>query len=202
MVGSSCYNFDGRSGEHSPAHAVVPMTNDPDERLDFGPGGYLPRRAAQRARKIVLREQMGLGWPLAAIAAALLVGLVGAVFLLTRSEAPAPPFVPVGPVDVARPAGAVVVPDATGSDLLVVRAGGALRVFEAPGVPVVYCPASRRLEAPGLVWNLRGRLVGGDGRSLRPLASLQHDGGLYVDPGSAGPVPEPDRAGETPACVD
>lgn len=178
------------------------MTSGPDERPDFGPGGYLPRRAAQRARKIVLREQMGIGWPLAAVAAAVVVAAVGVTFLLTRSQPPGPPFAAVGPLDVADPAGvAVVQVDDPSTELLVVRAGGGVRVFEAPDATVVYCPDSRRLEAPGVVWNLRGRLVGGEGQSLRPLATRIHEGQLYVDPGSAGPPPPPAPAGETPACA-
>lgn len=179
------------------------MKSDPDERLDFGPRGYLPRRAAQRARKIVLREQMGLGWPIAAVAAAVVVALVGVVFLVTRSAPPGPPFVAVGPIAAAAPGGIATVPlDGAAHDVLVVRAGAGLQVYAAPDEPVVYCRRSRRLEAPGLVWNLRGRLVGGDGASLRPLASRLHDGLLYVDPGPAATAPEPELAGETPACAD
>ncbi|HUG87123.1 MAG TPA: hypothetical protein VMM13_21320, partial [Euzebya sp.] len=43
------------------------------QQPEFGPGGYLPARAAQRARKIVLREQMGLHWAVAAVVAGLLI---------------------------------------------------------------------------------------------------------------------------------
>ncbi|HVL99055.1 MAG TPA: hypothetical protein VM324_07170 [Egibacteraceae bacterium] len=178
------------------------MTSEPEQGLDFGPRGYLPRRAAQRARKIVLREQMGLGWPLAAVAAAVLVAVVGAVFLLTRATPPAPPFVPVAPIDAVDPAGATAF-DVAGApfDVLVVRIGGGLRTFAAPEEPVVYCTASRRLESPERVWNLRGRLVGGEGESLRVLTALLHEGVVYVDPSPAA-APPPVPAGETPGCVD
>lgn len=182
------------------------MTHDPEQRPDFGPGGYLPRRAAQRARKIVLREQMGMGWPIAAVTAAVVVALVGAVFLFTatRGAPPGPPFVPVAPLTAvgADGAGTFALDGAGGGvdGVLVVRAGG-LRTYAAPGVDVTYCAASRRLEAPGRVWNLRGRLVGGDGQSLRPLPTRLHDGQVYVDPAAAGPAPEPSPAGETPACA-
>lgn len=177
------------------------MTSDPDERLDFGPRGYLPRRAAQRARKIVLREQMGLGWPVAAVAAAVVVALVGAIFLLTRSAPPGPPFVAVAPIDAVEP-GAVATFSLEGTphDVLVVRAGGGLQAFAGRTDAVVYCRESRRLEAPGRVWDLRGRLVGGDGESLRPLASRLHAGQLYVDPTSATAPAPPEPAGETPTC--
>ncbi|MEX0658920.1 MAG: hypothetical protein WD080_07275 [Egibacteraceae bacterium] len=182
------------------------MTHDPEQRPDFGPGGYLPRRAAQRARKIVLREQMGMGWPIAAVAAAVVVALVGAVFLFTatRGGPPGPPFVPVAPLTAADPDGAATfaLDGAVGGvdAVLVVRAGG-LRTYAAPGVAVTYCAASRRLETADRVWNLRGRLVGGDGDSLRPLATRLHDGQVYVDPTAPGPAPAPAPAGETPTCA-
>lgn len=178
------------------------MTNEPDERPDFGPGGYLPRRAAQRARKIILRERMGLGWPVAAVAAAVVLAVVGAVFLLTRTVAPGPPFLRVGELAEVDQGGVTLVEHAGAPQaLLVVRVGGGVGVFEAPGEPVVYCPESRRLEAPGAVWNLRGRLVGGDGDSLRPLSSQVHDGILYVDPAPMTPAPPPVPQGETPVCA-
>lgn len=183
------------------------MTHDPEQRPDFGPAGYLPRRAAQRARKIVLREQMGMGWPIAAVTAAVVVALVGAVFLFTatRSGPPGPPFVPVAALTAvdADSAGTFALDGGAGAvdEVLVVRAGG-VRTYAAPDGEVTYCTASRRLEAPGRVWNLRGRLVGGEGASLRPLPTRLHEGQVYVDPASAGPAPEPSAAGETPACVD
>jgi hypothetical protein len=66
---------------------------------------------------------------------------------------------------------------------------------------VRYCPASRRLEAPGRVWNLRGRLVGGNGTSLRPVPSRVHDGTVYVDPAVPTTAPAPADHGETPVCA-
>nr|MBA2530088.1 adenosylcobinamide-GDP ribazoletransferase [Euzebyales bacterium] len=62
---------------------------------DYGPRGYLPERAAKRARKIVLREQMGPAWPLAAVAAALLVGATGLWYLVTAGRPPGPPYTPL-----------------------------------------------------------------------------------------------------------
>lgn len=178
------------------------MTNDADERPDFGPGGYLPRRAAQRARKIILRERMGLGWPVAAVLAAVVLAVVGVVFLFTRSAAPGPPFVAVVAIEEVEAGGVTrLEPAGVPMPLLVVRVGGGVGVFEAPGEPVVYCPASRRLEAPGAVWNLRGRLVGGDGSSLRPLTSRVHAGVLYVHPHRTTAAPAPAPEGETPRCA-
>lgn len=178
------------------------MTSGTDERPDFGPGGYLPRRAAQRARKIVLREQMGLGWPIAAVAAAVVLAIVALVFVLARSGPPGPPFLALAPLDEAE-AGAATAVDLPGAplELLVVRAGGAVRAYEAPADPVTYCRQSRRLEAPAAVWTLRGRLVGGAGESLRPVPTRIHDGVVYVDPTASMPPPSPAPAGETPVCV-
>lgn len=178
------------------------MTSQTDDRPDFGPRGYLPQRAAQRARKIVLREQMGLGWPLAAATAAVVVAAVGAVFLLTRDEPPAPPYTPAVPLEQVDPRGAAVVDVAGIGDVLVVRAGGGVQVFGAPERDAVYCPASGRLEAPGAVWNLNGRRVGGDGPSLQPVPTDVHGGTVYVDPTRRPPPPSPLPAGEQPACVE
>src|SRR5690606_17036265 len=58
------------------------------ERPDFGPSGYLPPRAARRARKIMLREPLGLQWAVAAVVAGLLVLLAGAGYLLWQSRPP------------------------------------------------------------------------------------------------------------------
>ncbi|HVM13385.1 MAG TPA: hypothetical protein VM287_03545 [Egibacteraceae bacterium] len=178
------------------------MTSGTDERPDFGPGGYLPRRAAQRARKIVLREQMGLGWPIAAVTAAVVLAIVALVFVLTRSGPPGPPFLALASLDQTE-AGGVTAVDLPGAprEVLVVRAGGAVRAYEAPGRPVTYCRRSRRLEAPGAVWTLRGRLVGGGRESLRPVPTRIHDGVIYVDPTASMPAPPPAPAGETPVCV-
>ena len=177
------------------------MTNERDEP-DFGPGGYLPRRAAQRARKIVLREQMSLGWPLAAVAAGVLLVAVGVAFTLARSSPPGPPFTALGALDAVEPGTVALLDSAEApTSVLVVRAGGGVRVFAAPQETVVYCEDSRRLEAPGVVWDLRGRLVGGNGSSLQPLAFQVHDGDLYVDPTSNPAAPPPAPRGETPSCV-
>jgi hypothetical protein len=165
---------------------------------EYGPRGYLPERAAKRARKIILREQMGVGWPVAALGAAVLVALTGVAYVLLVARAPGPPFQAVGRLD-AVAAGSAGVLDG----VLVVRAGGALRTFVAPDDPVEYCRATRRLEAAdGRVWERTGRLVGGDGSSLQPLVSRVHDGVVYVDrerrPPPLPPAPAPDVV---PACA-
>ncbi|MBW3601967.1 MAG: hypothetical protein KY434_04605 [Actinobacteria bacterium] len=147
----------------------------------YGPGGYLPDRAARRARKIVLRSRMGLGWPVAALLAAALVAAAGAVFLATRAGPPGPPLVPVAPVDAVDPRGASVLRAPDGRRVLVVRAGGGVRAFAAPEAAVAWCPASGRLESARSVWDSGGSLLGGPGRSLRPLPAQVFAGRLYVD---------------------
>jgi hypothetical protein len=168
---------------------------------DYGPRGFLPERAARRARKIVLREQMGIGWPLAALGAAVLVATVGITFLL-RSDAPDPPFRVATSLAAVAPSSAELVTESlSGEELLVVRAGGEVRVFTPPPEGVVWCGSTGRLEsAAGEVWTLDGILVGGSGVSLRALPSAVHDGQLYVDPTDPEPAPPVDLRDETPGC--
>lgn len=169
------------------------------ERGEFGPSGYLPQRAANRARKIVLRERMALSWPVAALAAGLVVLGAGAVFLLSGG-APDEPFTPVIPFH-DLPQGATAVAEADGVDVLAVRAPGAVRAFLAPDQPVTWCADTNHLEgARGAVWQLDGRRVGGTAASLRPLPVELHDGTLYAAPTRARePEPPADR-GEEPGC--
>ena len=148
---------------------------------EYGPSGYLPPKAAKRARKIILREQMGWGWPLAAVAAALVVVVAGMLFLRGVTRTPAEPFVPLGTVTDVEPGGAAVM---TAQDIpfVVVRAGGGVRVFAAQHPATVWCPRSQRLESPDSTWRLDGARTFGSGESLRPVDSVVFDGLLYVDP--------------------
>lgn len=167
---------------------------------DAGPRGYLPPKAARRARKIVLREPMGLGWPVAAVVAMVVLVGVAVAFVVLRTGPPAAPFVAVGPV-AAVPQGSAGVLDGAGTDVLVVRAGGRFRVFAAPGGAPAYCDASRRLEAPdGAVWTLDGAAAGRGAASLTPLPSAVHDGTVYVDPTAPGAA-LPAAGDESPACT-
>lgn len=172
------------------------MTRTPD----FGPGGYLPERAAKRARKIVLREQMGMGWPLAAAFAALVVAAAGIWYVVWASRPPAPPFTPVTTIEQVPAGGAEAFEGPAGRPpVLVLRAGGPVRAFaDADGVR--WCAQSRRLETGGAVWTPDGRLVGGVGDSLQPLRSTVFDGTVYVDAVTVLPRPAPDPRDETPAC--
>ncbi len=176
------------------------MDTQETEHTDYGPGGYLPDRAARRARKIVLREQMGIGWPSAAVLAALVVAIAGVAGVLRLFEPPAVPFSPIAEITDVAPNGAQVV-SAGRQQLLVVRGGGPVRVFDVPEGGISWCRASGRLQGPdGRVWSRDGRLVGGQGRSLRPRPSVVHEGTLYVNTSSGLPRPPEQDWGETPAC--
>jgi hypothetical protein len=171
------------------------------ERPDFGPSGYLPPRAAKRARKIMLREPMGLQWAIAAVIAGVLVLIAGSVLVLARSGPPGPPFTDAGAVANVDPTGAALVP-VDGDRVLVLRGAGGVTVFADPARPVAWCTASGHLEADdGTVWEPSGRLIGGQGESLARLPAEVHTGVLYVDPTAEGQrrAAQP-SVGATPAC--
>lgn len=171
----------------------------PDDQAEFGPSGYLPARAAQRARKIVLREQMGLHWPIAAVIAGVLILLVTIPFVLATQGPPGPPSVAIGPLDAIDPSGDRLV-SAAGTPVLVVRAGGVLRAFVAPPADASWCPGSRRIEDPaGRVWTAEGRLIAGDGASLDRGGAKAHEGTLFVDP-TPTPGLDPIIGDAVPAC--
>lgn len=155
------------------------MTSDPP---DYGPRGYLPPRAAKRARKIILREPMGLQWALAAVVAGVVVLAAGGVLLL-RSAPPGPPFVAVGGIEQIGPRGVGVLALDDARDVLVLRGAGGVTVFAAPTVRVAWCvERSRLIAATGeAAWEPDGRLVGGVGDSLARLPSRVHAGVIYVD---------------------
>lgn len=199
-----------RSTQSAPPRGSATVAAGPDP-AEYGPRGYLPDKAARRARKIVLRAPMGLQWPVAAAATAVVVAIVGVVYLVTTSGAPGAPFVPAGALEDVDPRGAAVLelpdPSATGDhaervgEVLVVRGGGGLAAFAAPPGGAEWCDDSRRLEGGSRVWTAEGRLVGGDGASLRPLSSRVHAGTLYIDPTSPRPAFPPAVRGETPVCT-
>ena len=168
----------------------------------YGPGGYLPERAARRARKIVLRERMGLGWPLAALGTA--VGLIASAvaFVVLRSGGPGPPFEEVAALAGIDPRGGAVVDTSAGA-AFVLRAGGRVRAFALPvgAVTATWCAASSRIEDPdGRVWTAEGVLVGGEGASLAPLPARVHEATVYVDPTTPAHPPAPRQREESPTC--
>ncbi len=174
------------------------MTPDPP---DYGPRGYLPPRAARRARKIVLREPMGLQWALAAVVAGLVVLAAGGLLLL-RTGPPGPPFVAVGEIAQVDPRGVGVLPLDDGRDVLVLRGAGGVTVFAAPAAQVEWCAERSHLIATTgqAAWEPDGRLVGGAGDSLARLPSQVHDGELYVDAQADGERLRP-TSGEPTTCA-
>ena len=176
--------------------------SDEASQPEFGPGGYLPPRAAKRARKIVLREQMGTGWPLAAVLAAVLVAVAGGAYLYTSTRAPAAPFVAMGPLTQVEPGSAAsVTSDAAGGvEALVVRAGGTVRAFRAEPGDIAWCPESGRIENAQAAWTPEGRAVHGEAQSLRPLRSVVYDGVVYVDTTTSLPRPPAAPGGAPPVC--
>lgn len=166
----------------------------------FGPAGYVPPRAAARARKIVLREQMGLQWTIAAVVAGVLILAITVPLVLSSSGPPGPPSVDAGPLSQVDARGDGVV-DVDGAPVLVVRGGGVLAAFLDAPQDARYCAASRRIEAPdGRVWSLQGRLLGGSGASLARVPATAYDGRLFVDP-TAPEVLAPSSGEVAPACA-
>jgi hypothetical protein len=168
----------------------------PPRDPEFGPRGYLPERAAKRARKIVLRAPLGLQWIVASALAGVVVVVAGVLLLTRGGGAPDPPFVEVGPV--TEVAGNVVWSEE--HQVLLVGLGGRVRALEAPS-EVSYCPASRRLESPdGEVWALTGRGTGGV-PSLAEHPTVTSGGVLYLDPTVTSPPPAPTSDPVEPGCV-
>jgi hypothetical protein len=175
----------------------TPRSEDgPDDAAapGFGPRGYLPDRAARRARKIVLRAPLGLQWVVAALIAGLVVLIAGLLVLDRAGSPPGPPWESLGVVE--------DLPMSSwdpGTGILVVHVGGRVRAFEAPE-GTAYCAPSNRLEHPdGRVWALTGRAHAGS-TSLRPVATLTVSGVAYLDPTAVGPPLDPLGAPAVPAC--
>ena len=165
-----------------------------DEAPAFGPSGYLPDRAARRARKIVLRAPLGLQWVVASLVAGAVVLVAGLLLLGGRADTPGAPWEPLGAVE-DLPESAY---DA-GSGLLVVHVAGRVRAFDAPE-GITYCAPSNRLEHPdGRVWALTGRGLAGTA-SLAPAPTLTVGGIAHLDPTTLGTPPESVEDPAEPAC--
>jgi hypothetical protein len=176
-----------------PGAGTVPLVSEPD-RPEFGPSGYLPPRAAQRARKIVLRAPLGLQWVVGSLVVGVVVVGAGLLWLM-GDDVPDEPWVAVGAV---ADVGTTAEPD--GLDVLLVG-NGRIRAFaDAVERGAAYCPDSRRLEsAGGEVWSLTGRGLGGT-PSLHEHPTRVHDGILYVDPTHTMETPAPSPEAVEPAC--
>jgi hypothetical protein len=169
----------------------LPSSDPRPPRPGRDPGGrvaYLPPRAA-RARKLILRSQLGRGWIVASALFGLVILAAGALFL-TRGGHPGPPWARVAPLssvpagtvtEVAGPAGQVVVVD---------RRGGELRAFLAPPGPCPARAAGSGFARPcaGQRWDRAGAPASNrrDGQEapppLRRVPALFAGGDLYVNP--------------------
>lgn len=173
-------------------HSKAPQGTD---RPDFGPRGYLPRNAARRARKIVLRAPLGLQWIVATAAAGAVVLVAGLLFLRSAGIPPEGPFVAVGSVADIGDATLLDSPPA-----LLVGASRGVRAFRTGDQQPRWCPVSGRLEsASGRVWSLTGRALDG-GASLAGYPVVVHDGVTYLDPTGTVPPPSATQRDIAPAC--
>ncbi|HEX2029465.1 MAG TPA: hypothetical protein VHF25_15865 [Nitriliruptorales bacterium] len=168
---------------------------DPDP--EYGPSGYLPERAAKRARKIVLRAPLGLQWVVASAAVGIVLLVVMVALVVRATAPPGPPWVGVGP---AGAVGDATYDEARG--VLLVGAAGRLRAFVVPdGEPPRYCPASGHLESSdGHVWTVTGRALAG-GTSLDRRPTMVHRGTLYLDPTRRLAGPPARDTGAVPVCA-
>jgi hypothetical protein len=152
---------------------------------------YLPPRAA-KARKLILRSQLGRGWIIAPVVFGLVILAAGGLYL-AKGGRPGPPWVRVAALE-ALPAGAVTqVPGASrsarqalaGQVVVVDRRGGELRAFlAAPGpCPVVAAGAGFARPCTGERWDADGTPAAGAGAPLRRRPASLARGDLYVLPG-------------------
>jgi hypothetical protein len=170
-----------------PAGSPGPPRPDPSGRT-----AYLPPRAA-KARKLILRSQLGRGWIVASALFGLVILAAGGLYL-ARAGRPGPPWVRVAALE-ALPAGAVTeVPAAAGSAgralagqvVVVDRRGDEPRVFlAAPGpCKVVAAGAGFARPCDGQRWDAEGRPAAGEATPAldrRPAVFARGD--LYVLPG-------------------
>jgi hypothetical protein len=166
-------------GDHpgSPPDPPVPDPPLPPGRDPGGRVAYLPPRAA-KARKLILRSQLGRAWIVGAALFGVVILAAGVLFL-ARQGRPGPPWVRVAPV-AALPAGAVTETAGPAGQVVVVDRRGGLRAFLAqPGS----CPVRRRRVRPPLRRAALGR------RGLPGQRAARRPGG------AAAPAPGPGRGG-------
>ena len=164
--------------------------NDPPLRPGRDPGGrvaYLPPKAA-RARKLILRSQLGRGWIVAAALFGVVILAAGALFL-ARAGRPGAPWIRVAPVS-SMTDGAVTEVAGAAGQVVVVDRRGTLRAFLAPPGPCPVRAAGSGFARPcaGQRWDAAGAPASErrDGEEapppLRRVPVSLAGGALYVDP--------------------
>jgi hypothetical protein len=148
---------------------------------------YLPPRAA-KARKLILRTQLGLPWMLAATAVAGVI-LVAGVLLLARGGRPGSPWVAVAAVT-AFPAGSlteVEAPGPAGRVVIVDRRGDDLRAFVGPAAACKVAPdgSGLRRACTGQAWDADGAPRTPRTQALARVPTRFARGDLYVNPNAA-----------------
>jgi hypothetical protein len=163
------------------------VPNDPTrERV-----AYLPPKAG-KARKLILRTQLGLPWMLAAILFGLVILVAGTLFLV-KGGRPGAPWQRVAPVTRLEDGTVTQAALRAGEVVVVDRRGGTLRAFLAPsGACPVVATRSGGFARPCThqAWDQSGQPAGGQGASaqppaLRPMPATVAKGDLYVDPRAA-----------------
>ncbi|HEX9890333.1 MAG TPA: hypothetical protein VGA69_12690 [Nitriliruptorales bacterium] len=174
----------------------TPGAPEAPEAPEFGPGGYLPPRAAGRARKIVLRAELGIQWVIASVVAGIVLLVVGALWWRSTSALP-DRYVRV--VEAA-----LVEPSAAHQGHFAVRAGGRIRVFEQVDPSLMLCLAPGWLEArvggEVRIWSVTGRALDG-GAPLAEYHARIVDGVVYADTSAPFPAPAGTDRGVEPACL-
>ncbi|HEV8650532.1 MAG TPA: hypothetical protein VG276_14260 [Actinomycetes bacterium] len=161
----------------------------PDQHPETPRTAYLPPRAA-KARKLILRTQLGLAWLLAASVFALVILVAGSLFLLQGGR-PGAPWVRVAAV-AAVPEGSVAeVPAGAGLVVVVDRRGGLLQAFLAEPGP---CPVTAAAGSAGFARSCQDEAWDADGTprragapALRRVPARLTRGDLYVDVRAATP---------------
>ena len=148
---------------------------------------YLPPRAA-KARKLILRSQLGLPWLLAATLVASVILLAG-VLLLARGGRPGGPWVRVDPLATFPPGALAEVPQrGLGGRVVVVdRRDGDLRAFVGPAAACPVSPDGRGFTRPCTrqSWDADGAPRTPHTPHLTRVPTRLASGDLYVDPGAA-----------------
>jgi hypothetical protein len=159
----------------------VPVPDPTDEPRRTA---YLPPRAA-KARKLILRSQLGRGWIVASAVFGVVILAAGGLYL-ARAGRPGPPWVRVAPLE-ALPAGAVTeVPGPAGQVVVVDRRGEEPRAFLAASGPCRVVAAGTGFARPctGERWDAAGAPAAGQAApALRRRPAAFARGDLYVNPG-------------------